>query len=101
MQQNAATGGVDGPALISDVHSEGNHNEFDWKIKHLHKGVVYESPGARSLQDVVQVILKSPITHVPPAALRAVHQRLPEQAEPSTLLPPVALRAARTCASRG
>lgn len=77
-QQYTATGGMDGPALSSNVHSEGSHNEFDWKIMHLHKGVVHESPAAGSLQDVVQVILKPPIAHISPAALRTVHQRLTE-----------------------
>lgn len=66
----------------------------------LHKRVVDERPGSRSLQDVVQVVLEPPVTHVSSAALRAVDERLPEQAEPGSLLPPQALRPGSTCCGR-
>lgn len=64
------------------------------KCKYSHKSVVDESPFPRSLQHVVEVILEAPVPRVPAAALRAVGQRLPQQAEPGTLLP---LRSHRTC----
>lgn len=52
-----------------------------------HKSVVDERPLPGSLQHVVQVILQPPVARVPAAALRAVGQRLPQQAEPGSLLP--------------
>lgn len=66
----------------------------DWKCKYSHKSVVDESPFPWSLQHVVEVILEPPVPRVPAAALRAVGQRLPQQAEPGALLP---LRSHRTC----
>ncbi|TNN30567.1 hypothetical protein EYF80_059282 [Liparis tanakae] len=41
-----------------------------------------------------QVVLEPPVVHVPPAALRAVDQRLPQEAEPRSALPAQALRPA-------
>lgn len=67
----------------------------------LHKSVVYERPGSRSLQHVVQVVLQPPVAHVSPAALRAVYERLPQQAEPGSLLPPQALGPGSTCGGGG
>lgn len=67
----------------------------------LHKRVVDERPGSRSLQDVVQVVLEPPVTHVSSAALRAVDERLPEQAESGSLLSPQALRPGSTCCGGG
>lgn len=64
------------------------------KSKYSHKSVVDESPLPGSLQHVVEVILEPPVARVPAAALRAVGQRLPQQAEPGALLP---LRCRRTC----
>lgn len=54
---------------------------------YLHKRVVDKRPLPRSLQDVVEVILEPPVPRVPATALRAVCQRLPQQAEPGALLP--------------
>lgn len=59
--------------------------------------MVDESPFPRSLQHVVEIILEPAVPRVPAAALRAVGQRLPQQAEPSALLP---LHSHRTCSSR-
>lgn len=67
----------------------------------LHKRVVDERPGSRSLQHVVQVVLEPPVTHVSPATLRAVDERFPEQAEPGSLLPLETLGAYSTCCGRG
>lgn len=67
----------------------------------LHERVVNERPGSRSLQHVVQVVLEPPVAHVPPAALRAVYERLPQQAEPGPLLPPQTLGAGSTCGGGG
>lgn len=67
------------------------------KWKYSHKRVVDESPFSRSFQHVVEVILESPVTRVPAAALPAVGQRLPQQAEPGALLP---FRSRRTCSDR-
>lgn len=63
----------------------------------LHKGMVDERPGSRSLQHVVQAVLEPPVVHVSPAALRAVYERLPQEAQPGPLLPPQALRPGTTC----
>lgn len=67
----------------------------------LHKRMVDERPCPRSLQHVVQVVLEAPIAHVSSAALRAVYERLPEQAEPGSLLPPQALGPSSTCRGGG
>ncbi len=66
--------------------------------RHLHKSVVDKSPGSWSLKHVVQVVLNPPVARVSPAALRAVNQRLPEQTQPSALLPPLSFRGWCTCA---
>lgn len=58
--------------------------------------MVDESPFPWSLQHVVEIILQPAVPCVPAAALRAVGQRLPQQAEPSALLP---LHSHRTCSS--
>lgn len=63
--------------------------------------MVDERPGSRSLQHVVQVVLEPPVAHVSPAALCAVDERLPEQAEPGSLLPPQALGPGSTCCGGG
>lgn len=63
--------------------------------------MVDERPCPRSLQHVVQVVLEAPIAHVSSAALRAVYERLPEQAEPGSLLPPQALGPSSTCCGGG
>lgn len=62
-----------------------------------HKGVVDESPLPWPLQHVVEVILEAAVPCVPAAALRAVGQRLPQQAEPSALLP---VPSQRTCSGQ-
>lgn len=62
-----------------------------------HKGVVDESPLPGSLQHVVEVILEAAVPCVPAAALCAVGQRLPQQAEPSALLP---VPSQRTCSGQ-
>lgn len=67
----------------------------------LHKRMVDERPGSRSLQHVVQIVLEPPVAHVSPAALRAVDEGLPEQAEPGSLLPPQALGPGSTCCGGG
>jgi len=56
--------------------------------------VVDERPGSGSLQHVVQGVLEPPVVRGPPAALRAVDQRLPQEAEPGSPLPAQALRPA-------
>lgn len=66
------------------------------KYKYSHKSVVDERPFSWSLQHVVEVILEAPVPRVSAAALGAVGQRLPQQAEPGSLLP---LRSHRTCRS--
>lgn len=65
-----------------------------------HKSVVDESPLSGSLQHVVEVILELPVAGVPAAALRAVGQRLPQQAEPGALVVPNRSRRS-TCRGRG
>lgn len=67
--------------------------------EHSHERVVDEGPGARSLQHVVQVVLQLPVAHVPPAALRAVRQRLAEQTEAGAAGSPRTLGAAHPPAS--
>lgn len=69
-------------------------NSFRLKKGYSHKGVVDESPLPWSLQHVVEVVLEAAVPRVPAAALRAVGQRLPQQAEPSALLP---VHPQRTC----
>lgn len=66
----------------------------------LHKGMVNECPGSRSLQDIVEVVLELPVARVSPAALRAVDERFPQQAQPGALLSPLVLRAYCTCCAR-
>lgn len=63
--------------------------------------MINERPCSRSLQHVVQVVLQPPVAHVSPAALGAVYERLPQQAEPGTLLPPQALGPGSTCCRGG
>lgn len=60
--------------------SVGNIHDFINKkseIFDLHKGMVNECPGSRSLQDIVEVVLELPVARVSPAALRAVDERFP------------------------
>jgi len=68
-------------------------------LKYSHERVVHERPLARPLQHVVEEVLQPAVGRVPAAALRAVDQRLPEQAEPRALLPLPAAR--RTCGAGG
>lgn len=62
--------------------------------------MVNECPGSRSLQDIVEVVLELPVARVSPAALCAVCERLPQQAEPGALISPLVLRASCTCCTR-
>lgn len=62
--------------------------------------MVNECPGSRSLQDIVEAVLELPVARVSPAALRAVGERFPQQAQSGALLYPLVLRASCTCCAR-
>lgn len=62
--------------------------------------MVNECPGSRSLQDIVEAVLELSVARVSPAALRAVDERFPQQAQPGALLTPLVLRASCTCCAR-
>lgn len=54
--------------------------------------MIDERQGARSLKHVVQAVLQTAVARVPAATLRAIYQRLAEQAEAGAALSPPSVR---------
>lgn len=76
--------------LFTCIYLRGDHHS-----RYSHEGMVHESPAAGSLQHVVQVVLQPPVAHVSAATLRAVDERLPQQAQAGPLLSALVLRTCR------